>query len=198
MLSLYDLALTLTAAQVVALVGHKVYNNVFSSTSKEESRTEVHLEKYGKASIKSPDPFSGEISDWTAWKVGTRSSLGLMGLTQVLDNRDYALKNTVKNTMVYHLLCQAVVKGTASSTFSRHNCLDDGNAAWNLLIERHEGAIQREPEAKRVRAFLANLRLDLRTPGHECQNKFQEYVLSFEISFPQSFNILGAIGNFQV
>ena len=155
----------------MTLVGYRVYNYVFSF-KEDKSRTEVHLEKYGKVSIKLPNSFSEEISDLTAWKVGTRYSLELLGLTQVLDDQFYALKNKVKNTIVYHLLCQAVVKGTASSTFSRHKYLDDRNAVWNLLIERYEGAIQREPEAKQVRAFLGNLRLDLRTSGYEYQNKF--------------------------
>ena len=103
-----------------------------------------------------------------------------MRLTQVLDDRVYVLKNKVKNTIVFYLLWQAIVKGTASSTFSRNKYLDNKNAAWNLLIERYEEAIQQEPEAKWVRAFLANLWLDLRTSGYKYQNKFQEYVQRLE------------------
>ena len=164
----------------MALVGHKVFTNIFAFVSREENQAEEHLERHAKASVKSPEPFFGDIGDWTAWKIGTCSSLGLMSLTQALDDRNYDARHVVKNTMVYHMLFQAVVKGTASSTLTRASCLDDANVAWKLLVESHEGSIQREPEAKRTRAFLANLRLDLRTTGHECQNLFQECIQRLE------------------
>ena len=45
---------------------------------------------------------------------------------------------------------------------------------------RHEGNIRKEPEAKRVRALLSNLRLDLRTSGYDYQNSFQEHVQRLE------------------
>ena len=91
---------------------------------------EDYKDRYAKTTVKAPDAFSGSIADWTSWKIGTRSIFGLMGLTQILDDREYALSHPIKNTTVYHLLCQAVVKGTASSTFSRAIFANDGNAAW--------------------------------------------------------------------
>ena len=85
-----------------------------------------------------------------------------------------------QNTIVCHLLCQEFVKLTASSTFFIAKNFDDDNVAWNLLIYHCEEAMQREPEAKRTLAFLANLSLDIRTTGYEHQNKFQEFVQRLE------------------
>ena len=48
------------------------------------------------------------------------------------------------------------------------------------MIDRCEGASQREPEAKRARAFLTNLRLYIRMTGYDHQNKFQEFVQRLE------------------
>ena len=127
MLSLCDMALTVTTAQVVLLLGHKWFMNVKST--KEINDNDDCKERHAKTAVKAPETFSGSIADWTPWKIGTRSIFGLMGLTQVLDDRDYALLHPVKNTTVCHLLCQAVVKGTASSTFSRAIFVNDGNAA---------------------------------------------------------------------
>ena len=171
--SVCDLALTITAAQVTLLVGHKALASIFGSASREEIQADDQLESCAKDSIKSPKPFSRDIGDWTAWKIDTRSSLGLMGLAQALDGRDFTIRHQTKNTMVYHLPLQAVAKGTASRTFTRARFLYDGNTAWKLLVERNEGVIQREPEAKRTRASLANLRLDLRMSGFECQKKIR-------------------------
>ena len=92
---------------------------------------------------------------------------GLMGLTRILDDREHALRRPVKNAAVRHSSCQAVVKGAASSTFSRVSFLNDGNAAWKQLMDRCEGIIHREPEVKRVRALLHNLRLDLSISGYD-------------------------------
>ena len=47
-------------------------------------------------------------------------------------------------------------------------------------MDRCEGSIQREPEAKKVRALLNNLRLDLRTSGYDHQTSFQEHVQRLE------------------
>ena len=80
--------------------------------------------------MKEPEAFSGNIGDWTSGKISTRCVFGLMGLTRILDDMDYFLRNPVKNSIVHNLLHQVVVKGTASSAFSRVKFLNDGNAAW--------------------------------------------------------------------
>ena len=65
---------------------------------------EDYKEEYTKTMVKALEILSGSIVDWTSWKIGTRSIFRLIGLSQVLDNRDYALLHLVKNTMVYYLL----------------------------------------------------------------------------------------------
>ena len=120
MLSLYDMVLTVTKAQVVLLLGHKQFANV--KVNKEIKDNNDYKERYVKTAVKAREAFSGSISDQTLWKIRTRSIFGLMGLIQVLDDRNYALLYPVKNTLVYHLLCQAVVKGTESSTFKSNFC----------------------------------------------------------------------------
>ena len=47
-------------------------------------------------------------------------------------------------------------------------------------MDKYEGIIQREPKAKRLRALLSNLSLDLRTSAYDYQNYFQEYVQRLE------------------
>ena len=76
------------------------------------------MESHDKNAVKSLEKFSGDIGHWTLWKVGTRSTFGLMGLVSALDDREHALRHPVKNTTVHHSLCQDVVKGTVASTFS--------------------------------------------------------------------------------
>ena len=173
MLSLHDVALTVTIAQVVLLLGHKWFVN--AKSNREITDNDDCRERHAKTSVKAPEAFSGSIGDWTPWKISTRSIFGFMGLTQILDDRDHALRHPVKNTTVHHFLCQAVVKWTASSAFSRATFVCDGSAAWRQLMGRHEGNTQKEPDAKRVRALLSNLRLDLRTSGYDYQNFFQDH-----------------------
>ena len=47
-------------------------------------------------------------------------------------------------------------------------------------MNRYEGNARKELEAKRVRALLSNLHLDLRTSEYDYQNSFQEYVQRLE------------------
>ena len=54
----------------------------------------------------------------------------------ILDYREHALRHPVKNTVVCHLLCQYVVKGPASSAFSRVRFLNDGNEEYKQLMDR--------------------------------------------------------------
>ena len=57
--SVFDLALTITTAHIVSLVGHKVFTNIFGPTSREEIQTEDQLERH----VKSPEPFSRDVGD---------------------------------------------------------------------------------------------------------------------------------------
>ena len=103
-----------------------------------------------------------------------------MGLTQVLDDRNHALEHQLKNATVCQWLYQAVVKGVSSSTFIRSNCLANGITSCNLPIDRFEGSMQRETEAKIALVFLSNLTLEIRTTGYEHQNNIQEFVQRLE------------------
>ena len=123
MLSFYDIALTVTTSQVALLLGRKWFAN---SDKKEDDDC---LERHAKTAVKSPEAFSESTGDWASWKVGTRSTFGLMGLTRALDDREHALSHPVKNAAVRHLPCQATTKGAASSSFSRVTFSKDGNVA---------------------------------------------------------------------
>ena len=124
------------------------YAQAISKEIRETSENDDYWERYAKTSVKAPEAFSGAIGDWTPWKIGTRSIFGLIGLTRILDDREHALRHPVKNATVYHSLCQAVVKGTASSTFSRAIFVNDCNAAWKQLMDRHEGACSESQRPK--------------------------------------------------
>ena len=128
--SLYDIALTVTTIQVLLLLGHKWFTK--EKVNKEMTDIEDYKERYTKTIVKAPDAFLGSIADWTSWKIGTRSIFGLMGLTQISDDREYVLSHPIKNTTVYHLLYQAVVKGTVSSTFQ--------GRFLQMTVMRHESS----------------------------------------------------------
>ena len=68
MLSIYNLALNITAVKIVFIVGHRVIANTLGSKSSKikefkEIGSKDHLERHSKASIKLPKAFSGDISD---------------------------------------------------------------------------------------------------------------------------------------
>ena len=78
--------------------------SIFGSASREETQADDQLESNAKASVKSSEPLSGDTRDWTAWKTGTRLSLGLMDLNQALDDRDHTTYHQAKSMMVHYLL----------------------------------------------------------------------------------------------
>ena len=47
---------------------------------KSESFSEEFMAKHAKAAVPPPSPFSEYIRDWSAWKKGTKETLGVMGL----------------------------------------------------------------------------------------------------------------------
>ena len=108
--TIYDFLIASNILQVTLLVVCKM--NLFSKQKIQEvkhkkiddEKEEMVIERYNKMSVKPPEPFSGNVTDWPAWKVGTRSSFGLSGLLDVLDNEMCAATHPARNTMVYHFL----------------------------------------------------------------------------------------------
>ena len=52
-------------------------------------------DRYTKASVLPPKPFSGHIKDWAAWKKSTRATFGLMGLLDVIDDSSFDVRDFV-------------------------------------------------------------------------------------------------------
>ena len=94
-----------------------------------DEKDEIVIERYNKMPVKLPEPFSGNVADWLAWKVGIRSLFGLSDLLDVLDNEVCAATYLARNTMVYHFLNQSVVKECVLSTFSKAKYINNGYAA---------------------------------------------------------------------
>ena len=119
--SVYDVILAINLAQVSFTLASKMnwLPNLFRERIMEQPVAEEQLSRgFARTSVHPPKSFSGHIKDWTARKTSTRSIFGLMGLLEVIDDRQHAEINPAKNTTAYHLLTQAVVDGVASSIFS--------------------------------------------------------------------------------
>ena len=136
MLSLHDTLIVSNVLQISILVACKL--NLFSKEgmkciackgtgTKKDDEGSTALEQHLKTSVKLPDSFSGDIGDWPLWKVDARVSFGLSGLLPVIDDEFYAATHPTKNTIVCHFLCQSVVKGSTSRTFSCTKCLNNGH-----------------------------------------------------------------------
>ena len=134
--TIHNFLIALSILQVTLLVAYKM--NLFLKQKIQEvehkkignEKEEMVIEQYNKMPMKPPKQFSGNVTDWPAQKVGIRSSFGLSGLLDVLDNEMHAATHPARNTMVYHFLNQSVVKGCASSTFSKAKFINDGYAVW--------------------------------------------------------------------
>ena len=133
--SVYSLALSVVTAPAALLASHRVLENVFGSVPRENSDIQTcndQVERFSKATIVPLEVLYGDANEWSNCKIGDRSSLGLMGLAQALDERRhdvYAAHDHTKITMVCHLMCQTEAKEAVSITFARARYLDDGNAA---------------------------------------------------------------------
>jgi len=108
------------------------------------------------------------------------STFGLLGLKQVLKNKDYAQTHPDQNATVYNMLNVALQEGNALSIFARKGIDEDGYSAWSILVIAFEGNVNKGVEAKWVRAELNCLRLDNRVDGLSYNNKFIELLIRLD------------------
>ena len=99
-----------------------------------------------------------------------RATLAILGLLEVIDDAEYAQIYKDKNTIVYYLLCEAVVNGVVSSVFSGDEYINLGNLAWQMMLEKYEDTFYRKPEAKRIITLLSNHHLDTKTNSIDYRN----------------------------
>ena len=69
-----------------------------------------------------------------------------------------------------------MVDGAESSLLSGEDFINQGRLAWKPLLDEHGGVFYREPEEKRVRALMNNLRLDTRMNGTDHRNYWWDHV----------------------
>jgi hypothetical protein len=83
--------------------------------------------------------FTGLIEDWMTWKENALSRFALCGLSQVLDDKQYAVLNADQNAATHAMIRQCVASQKKhiflSATVSHEN---DGHSAWQTLVNFYE------------------------------------------------------------
>ena len=92
--------------------------------------------------VKSPDikEFSGQNTDWSTWKMSTETTLIATGYHKIINSEEpigWSLKE--KNNIVYALLSNATVNGSANWIVRKCRKDMDGRAAWKKLTSWYDG-----------------------------------------------------------
>ena len=175
MRSIYDIALNVNAVQAVFLVGHKLFPNRFikmgcrfkASHGGSEGKF-FGMERKGGCEI-SRNFFRGHHM-LVFMECRCALFVRINGINQILDDTQHDLNSQANRTIMWHLLCQDESKGLTSSAFPREMCFNDRNSVWAQLMGRNEGSAKREPDSKKVRSLLINLRLYIRMSWCHYQN----------------------------
>ena len=101
-------------------------------------------------------------------------------MLDVLDNKEYAEKNTVDNETIYHLLAVATSDGTAAHLVDKYEDDKDGRAAYQEMVAWYEGDELTIETAEDVRAKLDRIYLSTRNTASSYINDFQQYTKQLE------------------
>ena len=162
----YPICLAYWTAKKLKLVSS---NYIFNARRKEQPHNKEVFEHYIPPLVK----FSGNLCDWSTWKISARIFFRMIGLLNVIDDEDYANANPVENSLVSYHLILAVLDGNASSCVLGKEFESNGFASWKKLEEDYD-----HYEARRIWRLLEELRLD---DGYEFIDKFQSYVEGLRI-----------------
>ena len=108
----------------------------------EEDTEEAHEKKLAKNWKSHPmelDAFSGETIDWAKWKMDAEIVLYGTGFRKIINSKESARKNPVRNGYLFTLLYKALRTGTAADLCIKKTKKQNGHRLWKSLIEEYEG-----------------------------------------------------------
>ena len=119
--------------------------------------------------------FDGNAVKWHTWKKKTRAAIGTAGLLKILDDEDFANRNSVDNETVFHLLQVATSDGNAAHLVDKHEETSDGCMAYQELIRWYEGDELATETAEDIRSKIDKTLLTSSTSASEYINSFLQY-----------------------
>ena len=129
-----------------------------------------------KLQAQSITAFDGSAVKWHTWKKKTRAAIGTAELLKILDDEDYANRNSADNETVFHLLQVAASDGNAAHLVDKYEESSDGRMAYQGLIKWYEGDELTTETAEDIRSKLNRTLLTSSTSASEYINNFLQYV----------------------
>ena len=80
-------------------------------------------------------PFNRSTVKWHTWKKKTRAAIKTAGILKILDEEDYANRNSADNETVFHLLQVATSDGNAAHLVDKYEESSNGQMAYQELIK---------------------------------------------------------------
>lgn len=146
-----------------------------SIISNDNNRNELLKRSNVKLQAQQVSVYNGNALKWHAWKKKTRAAIGTAGMLKILDEEAYAIRNTVDNETVFHLLQVATADGNAAHLVDKHEDDRDGNAAYQELVKWYEGDELTTETAEDVREKLSKISLSSKTYASQYINEFLQY-----------------------
>ena len=119
--------------------------------------------------------FDGSAIKWHTWKKKTRAAIGTAGLLKILDDEEYANRNSADNETVFHLLQVATSDGNAAHLVDKYEDTSDGRMAYQELIKWYEGDELTTETAEDIRSKIDKTLLTSSTSASEYINNFLQY-----------------------
>jgi len=96
-----------------------------------------------KLPVQEINEFDGSLKHWVEWKQDTVTTLGAIGIAEILNNKTVAQANPAKDQDLYYVLLKATQKGTAGHVVKRTS-VKSGHEAWQNLTDwfSQDGTIQ--------------------------------------------------------
>ena len=119
--------------------------------------------------------FDGSAIKWHTWKKKTRAAIGTAGLLKILDDEDYANRNSVDNETIFHLLQVATSDGNAAHLVDKYEETSDGRMAYQEMLRWYEGDELTTETAEDIRSKIDKTLLTSSTSASEYINNFLQY-----------------------
>ena len=128
--------------------------------------------------------FDSNAVKWHTWKKKTRAAIGTAGLLKILDDEDYANRNSVDNETIFHLLQVATSDGNAAHLVDKYEETLDARMAYQELLRWYEGDELTTETAEDIRSKIDKTLLTSSTSAsvhlmpRECEDHAQENIMS--------------------
>ena len=141
-----------------------------------EGSTKVSIEKQRVTD------FSGRADEWPKWKQRTLCVLATCKHDRIVTDSDYASAHPEADKLIFSLLANATVDGTAYHLVKDHEDDKSGHEAWASLCEWFDGEEIREETADDLRSKINNLKLDSGTSASVYINNFKMWMADLDMT----------------